>query len=318
MQMLHQRRWGMILALLVCFTAVALWILGRLSGRPLSVIEIVGVCGGVASSSAQRLRWCGRDEVLTAKTFLLREPLVYYSLAAPSDDEPSCIDLSLVVQSPQRFGETAPSVYPTYAQLTPAERAEYLDWHSKDRTAAIRHVGYAFLYLCGLERRLLLERTDLDEIVKETTSPTQSSLLLVSRAASASQPIAVSTTRHRQPGVSARFDSQLLATVFAGPPTNCKADDLDVALAWLRQAHLHLPASWAIAAARQDPRVASVAQQVTHKDRLVSLFEMRYRERFGHGLSLRPADRIRELRYQPLNGSLAYREESRRLPERTP
>ena len=83
----------------------------------------------------------------------------------------------------------------------------------------------------------------------------------------------------------ARFDSHLLATVFAGPPTNCKADDLDVALAWLRQARLHLPASWAIAAARQDPRVANRAQQVTHKDRLASLFEMRYRERFGHGLA---------------------------------
>ena len=74
------------------------------------------------SGSAHRLRWCGTDEVLTAKSFLLREPMVYYSVKAPSEDEPSCIDLSLEVRSPARPGEPGPSLYPTYALLSPAQR----------------------------------------------------------------------------------------------------------------------------------------------------------------------------------------------------
>ena len=111
------------------------------------------------SGSAHRLRWCGTDEVLTAKSFLLREPMVYYSVKAPSEDEPSCIDLSLEVRSPARPGEPGPSLYPTYALLSPAQRAEYLHWLSKDRTSSLAHTGYAFLFLCGLERRLFLERS---------------------------------------------------------------------------------------------------------------------------------------------------------------
>ena len=76
-----------------------------------------------APGSAHRLRWCGDHQVLTAKSFLLREPMVYYSASTPSDDEPSCIDLSLDVRLQGRSGEPGPSVYPTYAELSPAQRA---------------------------------------------------------------------------------------------------------------------------------------------------------------------------------------------------
>ena len=181
MRMLHRRRWAIAVTVFVCTFAVALWIIGRLSNRSLSPLEVIGVAGGVAAivaafswarnseqraqnrasdphkpnrgtthndpqrsgvtdvpidgsdrkefappasttSTSHRLRWCGKDEVLTAKSYLLREPMVYYSVSAPSDEEPSCVDLSLEVRLSGRLGEPAPSAYPTYAQLSPGQR----------------------------------------------------------------------------------------------------------------------------------------------------------------------------------------------------
>ncbi len=84
-----------------------------------------------APGSAHRLRWCGDREVLTAKTFLLREPMVYYSAGTPSDDEPSCIDLSLDVRPPGRSGEPGPGIYPTYAELTPAQHTNTSNGYRK-------------------------------------------------------------------------------------------------------------------------------------------------------------------------------------------
>ncbi len=121
-----------------------------------------------ASKTAQRLRWCGHDSFLIANGFMLRAPMVYSSHEAPVDDEPSCINLSLDAEPPGRIAEPGPGTYPTYAGLSPAHRARYLLWLSKDRASSLEHIGFAFLYLCGLERRLFLERADLHEIVKET------------------------------------------------------------------------------------------------------------------------------------------------------
>ena len=119
------------------------------------------------SKTAQRLLWCGHDSSLIANGFMLRAPMVYSSLEAPVDDEPSCINLSLDAEPPGRIAEPGPGTYPTYAGLSPAHRARYLLWLSKDRASSLEHIGFAFLYLCGLERRLFLDRSDLHEIVKE-------------------------------------------------------------------------------------------------------------------------------------------------------
>ena len=198
-----------------------------------------------ATGSAHRLRWCGNDDVLTAKSFLLREPMVYYSVSAPSDDEPSCIDLSLEVRLPGRSGEPGPSVYPTYAELSPAQRAQYLEWLSKGRTQAIEHIGFAFLFLCGLERRLLLERADLNEIAKE--------VIRIRAVYASSRLLELHLNRFLSFSL-ARFgfkhvDSHVLMTAFEKPPPNCKEDDLAVALAWFTEAGVYLPAPWAMAIA---------------------------------------------------------------------
>ena len=104
----------------------------------------------------------------------------------------------------------------------------YLDWLSKDRATSIQHIGYAFLFICGLERRLLLERADLNEIVRE--------IIRLRVVYVTSRVLGLHLNRFLSFAVAhfdfRNFDSQLLMTAFERPPPNCKEDDLAVAVAW--------------------------------------------------------------------------------------
>jgi uncharacterized tellurite resistance protein B-like protein len=263
----------------------------------------------VAAKTAQHLRWCGNDEVLTAKSFLLRAPLVYYSLEAPADDEPSCIDLSLDVQPPGRFVEPAPGTYPTYAGLSPAHRAGYLQWLAKDRTSSMEHIGFAFLYLCGLERRLFLDRADLHEIVKEAVR--------LRAAHSSARVFGLRVNQFLAFALAGReFDnagSPLMKLAFENPPPHSTKDDMAVALAWFCEHQIPLPASWALAVARTDRRFASGTSPASETDRSASLFKMRYLEHSGGGMKLKPSSLDRQLWYQPINVSLQYQDQSEEL-----
>ena len=256
--------------------------------------------------TAHRLRWCGKNEVLTAKSFLLRDPMVYCSAGAPSDDEPSCIDLSLEVRQPARVGEPAPSVYPTYAQLSPAQRAQYLEWLSKDRTSSIDHIGYAFLYLCGLERRIFLERADLDDVAQEA--------LRLRTAYSSTRVFGLRLNQFLALSLAGRgfekANSRLMSIAFEKPPPHRNKDDLAVALAWFCEQQVPLPASWAMAIARQDSRIVDNPALANQSEQLTSLFNVRYSDRFASGLKLNPSSTDRQLCYQPINVSLQYRDES--------
>ncbi len=259
-----------------------------------------------ASGSAHRLRWCGKDEVLTAKTFLLREPLVYYSVSAPSDDEPSCIDLSLEVRQPGRIAEPAPSAYPAYRELSPSHRAQYLQWLSKDRTSSVEHIGFVSLYLCGLERRLFLERADLHDIVKETVRlrTLYASNRVLGLRLNQFLAFSLAGRGHDQANV------QLMSIAFGSPPQHCTRDDLAVALAWFCEHDVPLPASWALATARVHPRFANNPTLAPESELSKSLFQTRYLKRFDLGLKLKPGSTDHAIRYQPINASLQYREES--------
>ena len=258
-----------------------------------------------AAASAKGLRWCGKNEVLTAKTFLLREPLVYYSLSAPPDDEPSCIDLSLDIRSPGRSGQTNPSAYPTYAGLSPPERAEYLDWLSKDRTTALEHVGYAFLFISGLERRLLLERRPERDCQRnhQITQP----LRIISDARAPSQPIPgflVRTLRFQELR-SPALDDGVRETAF-----ELQGRRSGRGAGMVSQGQPSAPRSLGVGGRARHPRIAGCEVSPAQFDRLKPQFTIRYSERFGAGLKLKATTCDREIRYRPVNASLEYRDDS--------
>jgi hypothetical protein len=361
----HRRRWATVVTVFLCAVVFAHWILGRLSDRPLSALEVVGVAAGVAAivgacswarysgqhtqvwvddvhdrtpstpdmdpqrpgvtqvridesdqgkfavpenatHTAHRLRWCGRDEVLSAKSFLLRDPMIYCSAGPPSDDEPSCIDLSLEVWQSGRGEGDSPGLYPTYSGLRPDQRAAYLAWLSNDRSGTLDHIGYAFLFLCGLERRLLLERLDRDDIVKEAVRLRGEYGCSTAFEVHLNRFLAFALA---QPGLN-KPDAQFLMAAFDKPPEHCKDDDLAVALSCFYERNIALPVSWALAIGQRDPRVSRGATPSSLSEQLRSLFETRYRDQFGRGLKLSASLNDRQIRYQPVNGSIEYRDQS--------
>ena len=72
--------------------------------------------------------------------------------------DPCLIDPTLPItaqNNPLPIQPTQPK--PDYRQLSPEQRSHYLQWLSSDRNQPDIESGYILLYLCGLERRLLID-----------------------------------------------------------------------------------------------------------------------------------------------------------------
>ncbi len=78
------------------------------------------------------------------------------------ENENCLIDPSLPVAA--RGDPTGESMgyWPSYSRISPAARKTYLDWLASPRSDPKTPIGYVFLYLYGLERRLMLEENAAD------------------------------------------------------------------------------------------------------------------------------------------------------------
>jgi tellurite resistance protein len=79
--------------------------------------------------------------------------------------------LTVARSAPDRTGSTMP-YWPSYSSVSPEARLAYLQWHATGRQDPSYDVGYPFLFLYGLERRLLVDRSyaEAEAIAKETES----------------------------------------------------------------------------------------------------------------------------------------------------
>ena len=113
------------------------------------------------------LSWCGQEKSITIGRFRLTDPMVYVSTERGPHEEASCIDLSLPVGDVGRGMSEGLGEDPSYAGMSPNQRAIYLLWLSRGRVGPLSEIGYVLLYFYGLERRLIIDRQDLSPIVKE-------------------------------------------------------------------------------------------------------------------------------------------------------
>ena len=136
-----------------------------------------------------------------------------------------------------------------YALMTPDQRAYYLRWIEQGRVGPLPETGYAFLYFCGLERRVFLDRQDLIPIVKEalgllTRYGSDSSFDQCLRRFLIFALARVGIERVKEKWFHRICDESRL------PPDQ---DSLAIALAWFRLRELPLPTAWAFRMARQQP-----------------------------------------------------------------
>jgi len=241
------------------------------------------------------MQWLGSGRDLQVHGYWITDALVYYSPRCQAVREASCIDLSLPVGRPVAEPRGALGYWPQYAEVSPDQRANYLQWLAEGRKNPLDDIGYAFIYFYGLERRALVDGQDHELILHEVVR-----LLSQYRQSASFGGYLGSFVEYlsAQRGLEHLDDNwfQLFLARSASP----------VALAWLVVNDRPLPVDLALAVAKQDVRSprSVVANRVPEHFR--DLFGRRYQERFGGGMKLRTAARPHRLEYRPGSPTLLY------------
>ncbi len=234
------------------------------------------------------------------KGYLLRDPMVYTSAGKPAEPEASCIDLSLEIGRPAWEAAGALGHSPTYATITPTQRANYLSWLANGRVRPLADIGYAFLFFYGLERRVLIDRAEPGAILSECLQLLKTYTFSSSFDGYVSRFLAFTLART---GLQ-RLNEKWFKDVFEKSRLQRNDDCLAVALAWFFKKSIPLPVSWTMRLTRQDPRSPTSIATDRLPDEFKTLFESRYREQFGSGLVLKASARNRPLAYVPASPSL--------------
>jgi uncharacterized tellurite resistance protein B-like protein len=261
--------------------------------------------GATFAETVPKFRWYGRGETVRVGADLLTDPMVYVSEVQPREEEASCIDLSLDVGRPVRESAGSLGYYPTYARISPNQRANYIGWLSNNRISPLNDIGYAFLFFYGLERRLLIDRQDLSPIVKEVVRLLETYTFSGSFDGYLSRFLAFVLAR----GGIETLKDKWFDSVFDKSRLQRDEDFLAVALAWFFKKNAPLPISWAMRIARQDPRCPRSVILDRLPEQFKSLFEKRYHENFGEGLILKTSKRDRPLSYRSASPSLLFHTE---------
>ena len=242
------------------------------------------------------LAWRGRAEPLAVGGHSLPNPLTYTAEAVPPDDEASCIARSLPIGPPAVAGMAA--LVPRDSRLTPGPRGTYLAWMAGGRAAPVSDQRYALLFFYGLERRALVDQTDLALVVEEVCR-----LLLT-------QPL----SRMWQARL-CRFVAFVASDAAAMASDDWLVGVLE-SLAPSRSPEIEAVLAGRLAAARQPLPPAQAARlvaslqsaaPVTDEQRALALFLHRYQETYGPGVLLPPLPSTASLAYDPASWTVNKR-----------
>jgi len=229
------------------------------------------------------------------------------------DTDSSLIDPTLKVNSnsPDYSGGEM-GYWPSYSSISPKSRAAYLEWLVSDRSDPDCYIGYVFLYFYGLERRLLIdgqknnlpkeellalihEVQRLRDIYGSNRSFNGYSTNLIAHAW-------VLYDKESTPDPSLIFGKRNFSSVFLYQLGQCVADGKPVppllALAWVKS--------------HPDYNLRTPARRCEKE--FDQLFSIKYQQKHGEGLLIKPNKTKVELEYNTASSSLmSYRWETIKL-----
>ncbi|RCS54886.1 hypothetical protein DTL42_07175 [Bremerella cremea] len=232
---------------------------------------------------------------------VIRDPLIYVSdIAKHGEFDASLVDTTLIVARAGSLVRGSLPYWPSYYDCTPAQRSVYLDWLATGKSDPSVELGFVFIYFYGLERRVLVDQADRIVVAKEVMR------LL---------PIYGYSNSFRRYACGLLWLSLLLASksevisdallneaIRATPRWN---DELvERYLTILFNAQKPLPADAAFHVCENDGRSASSVIVRRHREEFRSLFDTRYREKYGEGITLNASKREKRVAYQPASSSL--------------
>lgn len=276
-------------------------------------VEITGPhYGGTTSRqppSRPDFRWVKPGETVSVAGYTLSDGMLYVgeSLAAVNgySMEPALITPSLRVarSNPDRLGQGM-HYWPSYDGIPPQCRAAYLDWLATGRRDPNAYIGYVFLFFYGLERRALHDALDSDGAKAEwgtIRSEVERLLQLYGSNRSffgystsflGALRVLESSTGSRQlepPSVTERS--------YRPPP------DLMVGLGEFSRAGQPIPGEWAFAWAFHTPEINLRTPANRCPNEFRDLFLLRYAQRFGEGMVIKPNKTPLRLNYHAASAS---------------
>lgn len=235
-------------------------------------------------------RWIPPGESVRIHDVIVPGGFIYVgtSLAAASGGtDPCLINPSLPVQGSGNYSQREFGYWPSYSEVSPEARYSYLRWLADGRSSPDSDIGYVFVFLYGLERRVLLDAQ------KDATAEAE-------MPAIADEIRRLLGTYGEKSGSFKRYASTLLDLVsvfrfskklYLDPvPAFTKTYELPLyirlALGQSAVDKAPVPAALALAWARLDPNVYLRTPAVRCSEQFEQLFPLKYAEAFGEGLVL--------------------------------
>ncbi len=233
-------------------------------------------------------RWIPAGESVSVGGLIIPGGMIYFGdHEQATHAEPSMIDPALPVQFRNPDGAcSAVEIGPWYVYLTPAARGVYLTWLAGNRMDATADIRCAFLFLAGIERRILSDgkRRDLPKLEVEAIRAELVRLLdsfgtrgTIGNYVTGLLSVVDVAFRHV-------YSLPALGLAGGGVP----APSLRAGLGRFSMRDEPLPPEWALGwvCAASDIRIASVMERVPEE--FNELFAMRYRVATNGGLFVKP------------------------------
>jgi len=245
------------------------------------------------SVSADSL-WVPCNRTIQVAGYSIQGGMFYYGTGLKSvdlcNDEPALIVPKLKVDTanPDRFGSNM-GYWPSYSQIHPTSRAAFLEWLSTGRKDPKANIGYVFIFFYGLERRALVD-------TKESAAARNEIPAILTEV---KRLLSIYGDNNSFRGYASKFldviqASQVIAPLYLTSPqidNGCSWEiplSLKIALGQIANDGVPLSAEWALAWAENDPSMPRRMPSHRCQTEFRELFKIRYREKMGEGLKLKP------------------------------
>ncbi|MYM92345.1 TerB N-terminal domain-containing protein [Duganella vulcania] len=257
-------------------------------------------------------RWIRKGESVSAGGFEIAGGLLYICVGGSLGDgplDPAVIDITAEVHNQDVPLQDAQMGYwPSYSDISPRARRGYLQWLAGGRSAPDADIGFAFLYLYGLERRILADNgaDDLDEFELADITERIAQLLGIYGG----QP----SFRHYAEGLRHYISALAVQgkTYLAPPPklsrgTTTTPFPIKLALAQMAADSHPLSPQWALAWAATSPTIKFGRHVERCKREFADLFRYHFNDTYPAGIVLKPGRAALQLRYEPASAALRGR-----------
>lgn len=263
------------------------------------------------TASMSGMRWVPRDKIIRVSGEHTLLPMVYVHdpRLSPRPVDGCAIEFSLPVAremyQPRAFDEL--HYWPTYRGLTPGQRRYFLDWVRSECSYWPHELGYVFLYFYGLERRALIDGSDIEAVFGQVLHLRDYYERFAVPAGRVSRSFETYTTAflwHLLVRFPASFDLVYVKAVFDQSVGISNDDDLAAVLSWMAAQGLTLPGwlAYFLAEVLPDSRRGVVLRRAGAEHR--ELFLKRFQEEFPNGMQYGSSKHARKFLYRPASAFL--------------